>query len=77
MIWVPGSGYNRTIVASNNPIEDDNYGYAVHIYPGYWEWITITRQHLDLIGTDIKPVADIAPIAITEIDWGSEQYLVW
>ncbi|MFN3801761.1 hypothetical protein, partial [Belliella pelovolcani] len=27
--------------------------------------------------THIKPVADIAPIAITEIDWGPEQYGVW
>lgn len=79
VLWIPGSGYQSHYRGfPNNPIEDDNYGYAVHIYPGYWgqdnnDPITFRRNW----NTHIKPVADIAPIAITEIDWGPEEYLVW
>lgn len=79
VLWIPGSGYQSHYRGYiNNPIEDDNYGYAVHIYPGYWGQDnndpTIFRNNWN---THIKPVADIAPIAVTEIDWGPEQYMVW
>lgn len=79
ILWIPGSGYQSHYRGfPDYPIEDDNYGYAVHIYPGYWgqennDPITFRRNW----NTHIKPVADIAPIAITEIDWGPEQYGVW
>lgn len=79
VLWIPGSGYQSHYRGfPNNPIEDDNYGYAVHIYPGYWgqdnnDPVTFRRNW----NTHIKPVADIVPIAITEIDWGPEQYGVW
>ncbi|MFD2034730.1 glycoside hydrolase family 5 protein [Belliella marina] len=79
VLWIPGSGYQSHYSGfPNNPIEDDNYGYAVHIYPGYWGQQnndpTTFRNNWN---THIKPVADIAPIAVTEIDWGPEQYGVW
>ncbi|WP_052307625.1 cellulase family glycosylhydrolase [Belliella baltica] len=79
ILWIPGSGYQSHYRGFPDfPIEDNNYGYAVHIYPGYWgqqnnDPITFRRNW----NTHIKPVADIAPIAITEIDWGPEQYGVW
>lgn len=79
IIWVPGSGYQSHYKGyANNPIEGDNIAYAVHIYPGYWGQDNndpeIFRANWN---ENIKPVADIAPIAITEIDWAPEQYNVW
>ena len=79
ILWIPGSGYQSHYRGfPDNSIEDDNFGYAVHIYPGYWGQDNndpnIFRQNWN---THIKPVADIAPIAITEIDWGPDQYMVW
>lgn len=79
IIWIPGSGYQSHYRGfPDHSIEDDNFGYAVHIYPGYWGQDnndpTTFRENWN---TNIKPVADIAPIAITEIDWGPAQYMVW
>ncbi len=79
IIWVPGSGYQSHYKGyANNPIEGSNIGYAVHIYPGYWGQ---DNNNPDTFKSNwnenIKPVADMAPIAITEIDWGPEQYGVW
>lgn len=79
IIWIPGSGYQSQYKGyAINPIAGTNIGYAVHIYPGYWG-----RDNNDPMvfranwNENIKPVADIAPIAITEIDWAPEQYAVW
>lgn len=79
VIWIPGSGYQSHYRGyPNNPIEDENFGYAVHIYPGYWGMDNNDPNTFRLNwNRHIKPVADIAPIAITEIDWGPEQYGVW
>jgi len=79
ILWIPGSGYQSHYRGfPDHAIDDDNYGYAIHIYPGYWgrdnnDPVTF-RQNWN---THIKPVADIAPIAVTEIDWGPDQYMVW
>nr|WP_315153413.1 cellulase family glycosylhydrolase [uncultured Flavobacterium sp.] len=79
IIWVPGSGYQSHYKGyAVNRIEGTNIGYAVHIYPGYWG-----RDNNDPMvfranwNENIKPVADFAPIAVTEIDWAPEQYAVW
>ncbi|WP_158584034.1 cellulase family glycosylhydrolase [Reichenbachiella sp. MSK19-1] len=79
VLWIPGSGYQSHYKGfANNPIEGDNIAYAVHIYPGYWGQDnndpTIFRDNWN---ENIKPVADFAPIAITEIDWAPEEYPVW
>lgn len=79
VIWVPGSGYQSHYKGYvNNPITGGNIGYAVHIYPGYWgrdnNDPSIFRNNWN---TNISPIANIAPIAITEIDWGPEEYNVW
>jgi len=79
VIWIPGSGYQSQYSGyANNPITGGNIGYAVHIYSGYWGQDNndplIFKSNWD---TNIKPVADIAPIAVTEIDWGPSQYGVW
>ncbi|MBZ9631698.1 glycoside hydrolase family 5 protein [Salegentibacter sp. LM13S] len=79
VIWIPGSGYQSHYKGyANNPIEGDNIGYSVHIYPGYWgednnDPVTFRSNWAE----NIKPVADIAPVAITEIDWAPEGYNAW
>ncbi|PKQ43580.1 cellulase family glycosylhydrolase [Confluentibacter flavum] len=79
IIWIPGSGYQSHYKGyANNPIVGNNIGYAVHIYPGYWGKDNNNPETFrSNWNENIKPVADIAPIAITEIDWGPEQYSVW
>lgn len=79
VIWIPGSGYQSHFKGyANNPIEGDNIGYAIHIYPGYWgednnDPVTFRSNWVE----NIKPVADIAPVAITEIDWAPVGYTAW
>lgn len=70
IIWIPGSGWQSHYKGyAVNPISGENIGYAVHIYPGYWggnyEYVSF-QSHWD---ENIKPVADFAPVAVTEIDW--------
>lgn len=79
ILWIPGSGYQSQYKGyANNKIEGDNVGYAVHIYPGYWGQDNNNPETFqNNWNENIKPVADFAPIAITEIDWGPEQYGVW
>lgn len=79
ILWIPGSGYQSQYKGyANNKIEGDNIGYAVHLYPGYWGQDNNNPETLrSNWNENIKPVADIAPIAVTEIDWGPEQYSVW
>lgn len=79
VIWVPGTGYQSLYRGlANNPVTGTNIGYAVHIYPGYWGMNNsdpvIFKSNWD---RNIKPVADIAPIAVTEIDWAPAQYGAW
>ncbi|MFC5683863.1 cellulase family glycosylhydrolase [Flavobacterium sp. MAHUQ-51] len=79
ILWIPGSGWQSQYKGyAVNPIEGENIGYAVHIYPGYWgkdnNDPTVFRANWN---ENIKPIADKAPIAITEIDWGPDKYAVW
>lgn len=79
ILWIPGSGWQSQYKGyAVNPITGENIGYAVHIYPGYWgkdnNDPAVFRANWN---ENIKPVADIAPIAITEIDWGPDKYAVW
>src|SRR5690606_1192038 len=56
----------------NHPITGGNIGYAVHIYPGYWGGVRNYQNFLNGWNTNVKPIADIAPIAITETDWAPD-----
>ena len=75
VLWIPGSGYQAHYRGfAVNPIEGDNIGYAVHIYPGWFgsaSGYEVFRREWD---AQVKPVADIAPILITEMDWAPEHY---
>ncbi len=75
VLWIPGSGYQAHYKGfAVNPIEGENIGYAVHIYPGWFgsaNGYNVFKREFDL---QVKPVADIAPILITEMDWAPEKY---
>ncbi|MFO8002051.1 MAG: family 43 glycosylhydrolase, partial [Marinilabilia sp.] len=75
VIWVPGSGYQSQYKGyAVNPIEGENIGYAVHIYPGWFgsaDGYEVFKEEWD---KQVKPVADFAPIVVTEMDWAPEKY---
>ena len=86
ILWVPGLGYQSLFKGlAANPIEGENIGYAVHLYPG---WLGSDGENQDGgIGTGggyeafqagwnehVKPVADFAPVMITEMDWAQAKY---
>lgn len=75
ILWIPGLGYQSLYQGyAVNPIEGENIGYAVHVYPGWFN----SGQGYDSFqrGWDnqVKPVADFAPIVVTEMDWAPEKY---
>lgn len=86
ILWVPGLGYQGLYSGyAVNPIEGENIGYAVHIYPG---WLGSDGYNEDggqgtgggyesfKAGWDknVQPVADFAPVVITEMDWAEKKY---
>ena len=75
ILWIPGLGYQSIYNGfAVNPIEGDNIGYAVHIYPGWFgsgEGYVNFQRGWD---EDVQPIADLAPIMVTEMDWADEKY---
>jgi len=75
ILWVPGLGYQSLYAGyANNPIEGQNIGYAVHVYPG---WFNSGQGYVAFQkGWDnqVQPVADFAPVIVTEMDWAPEKY---
>ena len=75
IIWIPGSGWQSHYQGYvDYPITGGNIGYAVHIYPGYWGGVRNYQAFQAGWNEHVKPIADIAPIAITETDWAPEGY---
>lgn len=88
VIWVPGLAYQSSFSGfANNPVEGANIGYAVHAYPG-WYGSDTEEASPELGGTmgggyesfqrgwdaQVKPVADFAPVMVTEMDWAPKKY---
>lgn len=88
IIWVPGLAYQSSFSGfANNPVKGINIGYAVHAYPG-WYGSDTEEASPELGGTmgggyesfqrgwnaQVKPVADFAPIMVTEMDWAPKKY---
>ncbi len=75
ILWVPGLGYQSLYKGyAMNPIEGKNIGYAVHIYPGWFgsaNGYDVFKSEWDI---NVQPVADFAPIMVTEMDWAPEKY---
>ncbi len=88
VIWVPGLAYQSNYAGfANHPIEGDNIGYAIHVYPG-WYNSDAEEPSAELGGVmgggyegfqrgwdaQIMPVATFAPIMVTEMDWAPAKY---
>ncbi len=92
ILWIPGLGYQSNYAGfAENPIEGDNIGYAIHVYPGWYgsscekptgeggggNNVNLSAGYTEFKkGWDraITPVADFAPIMVTEMDWAAESY---
>lgn len=88
VVWVPGTSYQSNYAGFvKYPIKDSNYGFAVHVYPGWYGSDAIEPSH-ELGGnygggyesfragweSQITPASQIAPILITEMDWAPSKY---
>ena len=83
IIWIPGSGWQSNYRSyASNPITDDNFGYAVHDYDGWygledkkWSASDVPQRTQDKINQfhDAVPVLDTNPIIVTEIDWSPKK----
>lgn len=71
VIWAAGLGYDQTYnLCASKPITDplNNYGYAVHWYPGYGANNDLAALK-SIWNNDIAPCAAAYPINITETCW--------
>lgn len=75
ILWVPGLGYQSKYAGyADYPIKGENIGYAVHIYPGWFGSSHNYEAFARGWKEDVQPVADFAPIMITEMDWADKKY---
>lgn len=75
IIWAPGLGYQALYQGyAINPIEGDNIGYAVHVYPGWFNSGKGYENFQKGWENQVQPVADFAPIIVTEMDWAPERH---
>jgi endoglucanase len=77
IIWIPGLGYQGHYEGfAHKTVTGADIGYAIHIYPGYIcstynffksrdnpQWVN------DVWQSQYKPIADQAPVNITEVWW--------
>lgn len=76
IIWVPGMGYQSQYQDyANYPVNDNNYGYAVHVYPGWYGASDTSYDHQAFIRNfqNQVPVVTSKPILVSEIDWSPEK----
>lgn len=91
ILWIPGLGYQSQYAGFvKYPIQDSNYGFAVHCYPGWYgsdseaeggsvEQGVVTNGHGYAEfqagwNAQVAPAAQKAPILITEMDWAPKKY---
>ena len=73
ILWIPGTGYQSQYKGyAINPIDGTNIGYSVHIYPGFLNGGPDYNAFKSGWNENVKPVADFAPIAVTEVDWSPQ-----
>ncbi|MDA3927349.1 MAG: cellulase family glycosylhydrolase [Prolixibacteraceae bacterium] len=75
IVWIPGLGYQSLYAGyATNPIESQNIGYAVHVYPGWFNSGQGYEPFQRGWENQVQPVADFAPIIVTEMDWAPERH---
>ena len=76
VIWIPGTGYQSQYQDyASHPITDGNFGYAVHVYPGWYGASDKSYDHNTFIRNfqNQVPVVTSKPILVSEIDWSPEK----
>lgn len=81
ILLVPGLGWQSQYAGfAKYPVKGDNIGYAVHCYPGWYNSGhegEVSTTYFDFKrGWDaqIGPIAEKAPIVVTEMDWAPQKY---
>jgi len=75
ILWIPGLGYQALYAGyAVNPIEGENIGYAVHVYPGWFNSGDGYEPFQKGWDNQVQPVADFAPVIVTEMDWAPERH---
>ncbi len=75
ILWIPGLGWQSEYRGfAKYPVTGDNIGYAVHVYPGWFNSGSGYEAFQRGWDEQVKPAADIAPIMVTEMDWAPEKY---
>ena len=89
IIWVPGLGYQSQYAGfAEHRFTGENIGFAIHVYPGWYNSDAEVDPNENVGGisgggyegfqrgwdAQIKPVADYAPIMVTEMDWAPAKY---
>lgn len=71
IILLPGTSYQADYRNYNSKaISDDNFGYAVHNYPGWYGGWDANQSEANFISTfEAQVPIDKKPIVITEVDW--------
>lgn len=75
ILWIPGLGWQSQYQGfAVNPVEGENIGYAVHVYPGWFNSGEGYEPFQEGWNEQVQPVADFAPVMVTEMDWAPEEY---
>ena len=89
IIWVPGLGYQSQYAGyAVHRFNGDNIGFAVHVYPGWYNSDAEVDPEENVGGVSgggyegfqmgwnaqVGPVADYAPVMVTEMDWAPDKY---
>ncbi|MBE6238945.1 MAG: glycoside hydrolase family 5 protein [Bacteroidales bacterium] len=89
IIWVPGLGYQSQYAGfATHRFAGDNIGFAVHVYPGWYNSDAEVGPNENVGGVSgggyegfqrgwdaqIMPVAEYAPVMVTEMDWAPAKY---
>jgi hypothetical protein len=70
IIWIPGLGWQSNCKGfASKPVAGTNIGYAVHIYPACGDIGNNPRAIRKPCNSQYKPIADKAPVNITEVWW--------
>lgn len=82
ILLIPGLGWQSQYAGfAKFPIQGDNIGFAVHCYPGWYNGGhgegDVEVNYKDFKRgweAQIGPVAELAPVVVTEMDWAPSKY---
>lgn len=82
ILLIPGLGWQSQYAGfAKYPIQGENIGYAVHCYPGWYNGghgdDDVVVNYSDFKRgweAQIGPVAEMAPVVVTEMDWAPSKY---